>query len=126
MFRILLIIAILFTTNMSWALEWNICHKELESLRKMSRTESSASNLTAASNLAVKLSDLYDDIQTQRFEYDRCKNSRDGTLYCLDTQRRMNTLISDYQTERSNFSNLIISSGKYSQAKEEACGFKLN
>lgn len=126
MFRISLIIAIVFTTSMSWALDWNICHKDLESLRKMSHTESIVSNLTTASNQAMKLSDLYEDIQTKRFDYDRCKNSVNCTSYCVDIQGRMNTMLLDYQAERSNFDKLMVSSGKYTQYKREACGFKLN
>lgn len=126
MFRILLIIAIVFTANMSWALDWNVCHKDLESLRKMSRTESNTSYLTAASNQAVKLRDLYENIEAQRFDYNRCKNSADGTQYCVYMQGRLNAMLGEYQAGRNDFNKMMISSGKYSQAKEESCGFKLN
>jgi|GEM_PF-3521822 len=132
MFRISLIIVMLFTSNMSWALDWNICHKDLKSLRKMSPTENNVSkmaivsNLSTASNLAVKLRDLYEDIQTQRFAHERCKNSINGTLYCVDIQGKMNAMLFDYQADRGNFNNLMASSGKFTQSKKEACGFKLD
>lgn len=126
MLRILPIIVLFFAANVSWALDWNVCHKELEILKKTSRVDSSVVNLTAASNQAVKLRDLYDDIQTRRFDYNQCKNSVDGTQYCVYIQGRLNAKLGEYQAGRNDFNKLLMTSGKYSQAKDEACGFKLS
>jgi hypothetical protein len=126
MLRIITIIALILTANVSWALDWNVCHKELESLKKTSAADSSAGKLTAASNQAVKLRDLHDDIQSQRFDYNRCKNSADGTQYCVYIQGRLNAMLGEYQAGRNDFNDMIMSSGKYSQSKSEACGFRLS
>jgi hypothetical protein len=123
--RILSIIVLILTANVSWALEWNVCHKELESLRKSSADEISADYLAAASNQAVKLRDLYEDIQAQRFTYDRCKYSVDGTQYCVYTQGKLNAMLGEYQAGRKDFNNMM-TSGKYSPSKSEACGFILS
>lgn len=126
MFSVLLVISIIFTANPSWALDWKICYNDLENQRKMSKTESNARNLAAAGNLAIELNDLYNAIQFQKFEYEQCRTSTNGTLYCVYIQRRMNGMIIDYNTERSNFDNLMLSFGKHMQSIKEPCGFKLS
>lgn len=62
---------------------------------------------------------------TQESFYLPTSPSADGTQYCVNTQRRMNALITEYQTGRQNFDKLMVSQNK-PQSKDEACGFKLN
>jgi hypothetical protein len=121
MLRVITFLAIIISAGSAWALDWGVCQRDLNDLRK----DASASYLVTASYQANKLQNLYDDILLKRFEYDRCNTSADGTQYCVYTQRKMNALIIKYQTGRQNFDKLMLSQNK-PQSKDESCGFKLN
>ncbi|KAF0219075.1 MAG: hypothetical protein FD174_2161 [Geobacteraceae bacterium] len=111
MFRSSIIAIVLFITSISWATEWNSCHKDLSSIRE---------NSDEAIKSTVKLRDLYDRYETKKFEYEMCKSLGGDCQYL---QLAVNALLIDYGTEKTRFSNIMHSINMQLSSIKETCGY---
>jgi hypothetical protein len=114
MIRSIIVAIVVLNAGVAWSLDWSNCYKDLKEVRKVS---------TEAMSSTVKLRDLYDRHEDEKFRLETCLSVGGDCQYL---RLSVNALLIDYGKEKTRFDGMMQSIGKATLFMKEACGYKFD